>query len=119
MHVIDMFCERCTKLRAKAPTALESYWLRAPKSGVMLTSANVGDQVNQDDVIATIANPVGVEEIPVKVPIPGLIISKTNLPLVHAGTAVFHIATYEKLQEAQKHLEDVQMEFDAGRENQY
>ena len=86
---------------------------------VMLTSMAVGDKVNKDDVIATIANPVGVEEFPVKVPIPGLIIGKTNLPLVHAGTAVFHIATYEKLQEAQKHLEDVQIEFDAGRENQY
>ncbi len=119
MHSLKMISESGVKPRAKAPTALESYWLRAPKSGVMLTSTHVGDQVNKDDWIATIANPVGVEEFAVKVPISGLVISKTNVPLVHAGTAVFHIATYEKLQEAQKHLENVQMEFDASKENQY
>lgn len=119
MTAIGMCAEPCTKPRAKAPTALESYWLRAPKSGILLTSTNVGDSVSKDDLIATIANPVGVEEFTVKVPISGLVIGKTNLPLVHAGTAVFHIATYEKLQEAQKHLENVQMEFDAGKENQY
>lgn len=119
MHALKMIDKPATKSRAKAPTALESYWLRAPKSGMMLTSTHVGDQVNKDDRIAIIANPVGVEEFPVKVPISGLVIGKANIPLVHAGTAVFHIATYEKLQEAQKHLENVQIEFDAGKENQY
>lgn len=117
MVAINMLDNKCTKTRKDAPIAKESYWLRAPRSGIMLTSANIGERVQVDDRLATIANPVGREEFSINVPIPGIIIGKTHSPLVHAGTAVFHIATYEKLKEAEKHLENVLTEFDAGREN--
>lgn len=119
MHALGMLKDHCKSERKQAPVAKENYWLRAPRSGVMVTSCKVGDTVKEGDIIATIANPLGHEEIPLKVPVSGIVIGNTNLPLVHAGTAVFHIATFEKLSEVQRHLENVQMEFDAGRENQF
>ena len=45
--------------------------------------------------MATVSDPLGEEEAPVRSPSDGVLIGRTNLPLVHEGDALFHIAVFE------------------------
>ncbi len=92
--------------------ARSSYWVRAPNSGIINPIKTLGKQVKADDVLGIIGNPLGIEETKVRAPAPGIIIGKNNLPLVHAGAALFHIATVEALSpEVKKHLGIVEEQY--------
>ena len=52
----------------------------------------LGAQVNKEQVIGLIADPLGIEETEVRSPTAGVIIGRSNLPLVYAGDALFHVA---------------------------
>lgn len=85
--------------------AHSSYWIRSPFSGIMRTKKSMlGKEVHKGDTLATIANPLGEEEYALKATGHGIIIGKSNLPLVHAGAALFHVAALDD-QEAEPHQE--------------
>jgi hypothetical protein len=53
--------------------------------------------VNKDEVLARIFDPFGETEEKVLSPVDGIIIGCLQLPLVHKGDALFHIAPLEKI----------------------
>ena len=67
-------------------------WLRAPKGGILRTFRQAGDAVEAGEVLAVVSDPFGARELPVKTTEPGLIIGRTNLPVVNLGDALFHLA---------------------------
>lgn len=69
-------------------------WVRAPESGILRTLVPLGAKVSAGDVLALVADPLGSVESALKAPTDGMVIGKTNLPLVYEGDAVFHIAQY-------------------------
>jgi predicted deacylase len=71
-------------------------WVRAPESGVLRTLVALGANVVKGQVVAVIADPMGSTEIEVVAPSNGIVIGRTNLPLVYAGNALFNIARYGK-----------------------
>ncbi len=73
-----------------------SYWVRAPESGVLRVKVPLGGQVKPGDRLGTISNPFGEQEIGVFSKKAGVVIGKTNLPLVNEGEALFHIACFSK-----------------------
>lgn len=89
-----------------------SYWLRAPISGILRHIKKSGNKVTKGQVIAIIANPTNTEEYKLKSPISGIIIGESKLPLVHSGQALFHIASFEKLDLVAEQLENLQESFD-------
>lgn len=106
------------KVKPKVQPVLsrDSLWVRSQQSGIMSVALNLGKKVKKGDTLAIVANPVGGEEYPVKSPVDGLIIGKNNLPLVHAGSALFHIASFERLHHAEEKIEYMQSvyEYDMG-----
>lgn len=76
--------------------ARSSSWIRAPQSGIMRAAKSLGNPVRKDEVLAVISDPFGEKESPVPARFPGIIIGKTNLPLVNEGEALFHVARVEK-----------------------
>lgn len=88
-----------------------SYWIRAPISGILRHLKKAGKRVSKGQVIAIIANPTSTEEYKLKSPISGIIIGESMLPLVHAGQALFHIASFEKLNIVEEQLENIQEVF--------
>jgi predicted deacylase len=72
----------------------QSSWLRAPESGVLRTLVALGAKVTAGQVIAMVADPLGSTETPMVAPNDGIVIGRTNLPLVYEGDATFHIALY-------------------------
>ena len=73
-----------------------TYWVRAPESGVLRTLVPLGARVTRGQVIALVADPLGSAETEVEAPYAGVVIGRTNLPLVYSGDALFHIARYGK-----------------------
>ncbi|MFK8042387.1 succinylglutamate desuccinylase/aspartoacylase family protein [Congregibacter sp.] len=87
-------------------TSDETTWVRAPESGVLRVFSPLGDRVEKGQLLAMIADPLGTTETPLHSPVSGMVIGRTNLPLVYEGDAVFHIARYgRKVKAVEKGLE--------------
>jgi predicted deacylase len=69
-----------------------SNWLRAPIGGVMRSLRPLGAYVKEGDVVATISDPFGEVEEPAISKFDGVIIGRTNLPILNRGDALCHIA---------------------------
>jgi len=82
-----------------------SQWVRASQSGILRALVATGTRVEIDDVLAYISDPLGENNCEVLSPLSGIIIGKTNLPLVFAGEAVFNIAAYEAADQISDHIE--------------
>ncbi len=92
--------------------ALSSQWVRAPQSGILRTIVPLGGRVNREEVIGWVSDPFGKEELPVKASASGIVIGRTNLPLVHEGEALFHIARFRQPDTAAESVEYFQEQND-------
>jgi uncharacterized protein len=93
MAAVGMIAEAPRRL-AHGVTAVStaSSWVRAPESGILHTNRRSGDRVGLKEVIGVVADPLGAQSVPIVAESDGMIIGRTNLPLVHRGDALFHIA---------------------------
>jgi predicted deacylase len=86
-------------------------WVRAPASGMLRTLVPLGARVTSGQNIALISDPLGVSEIAIEAPNDGVIIGRTNLPLVYEGDVTFHIAQYgNKVATVEKHIKKFEAE---------
>jgi uncharacterized protein len=69
-----------------------SSWVRAPEGGILHSVRQPGDRVGLREPIAIITDPLGTVTVPVFAEEDGIIIGRTNLPIVNRGDALFHIA---------------------------
>ncbi|WP_051201893.1 succinylglutamate desuccinylase/aspartoacylase family protein [Ferrimonas senticii] len=72
-----------------------SSWVRAPISGIFRATIAMGAKAEKGAVLGIIADPLGDAEEPVIAPKDSIVIGRTNLPLVHEGEALFHLAYYD------------------------
>jgi hypothetical protein len=75
--------------------ARESTWVRAPEGGILHTTFGLGDRVRRGQRIGLIADPFGEPEAEVIAHTSGIIIGRLNMPLVHEGEALFHLARFD------------------------
>jgi predicted deacylase len=90
--------------------ARSSTWVRAPDSGIIRATQALGTRVRKGDLLGIVADPFGDKEILVNAPTNGIIIGRTNLPLVNEGDALFHIGRFEKPGEVAERVEEFQSE---------
>lgn len=91
--------------------ARSSSWERAPASGILRSVAPLGARVTKGDLLGVISDPCDLLdplEHEVTANYTGIIIGKTNIPLVNAGDALFHIARFEDIKEAAASVEAFQ-----------
>jgi uncharacterized protein len=69
-----------------------STWSRAPEGGILHSVRKVGDRVGRKEPIGIITDPLGQVAVPVFAEDDGIIIGRTNLPIVNRGDALFHVA---------------------------
>ena len=97
MHALAMLPKR--KRPAKIPEAVvadDSRWVRAPLSGVLRSRVQLGARVKRGSVLGYVADPLGLNESPVLSPDEAIVIGMTNLPLVHEGEALYHLASFKR-----------------------
>ena len=87
-------------------TSTSSSWLRAPEGGILRTFFRVGDHVLKDQQVGEISNPLGDLSVPVVAEAEGVIVGRTNLPVVNRGDALFHVAKLKLSEAAQAPLFD-------------
>jgi len=78
--------------KAKPVMSKSSQWVRAPASGMFRATSTIGEQVAADAPIGFISDPLGDFEVQVPAPISGIIVGRTNLPVINQGDGLFHIA---------------------------
>ena len=78
--------------------ARSSVWVRAPQSGIFRMLVPMGASVNKGDLLGMVAAPYGREQSETEVfaSSSGIVIGRTNIPLVNEGEALFHIARFNK-----------------------
>lgn len=69
-----------------------SKWVRSPKSGMVHSAVPIGARVSEGDALAVVSEPSGESAESIRAPVGGTVIGCVNLPLVHRGNALFHIA---------------------------
>jgi uncharacterized protein len=75
--------------------ARSNVWVRASHSGIFRSLRNLGEKVNMGALLGVITDPTDMFDegrYEVRAQASGLIIGKTNLPLVNEGDALFNIA---------------------------
>jgi hypothetical protein len=82
-----------------------SQWIRSSESGMIRTIKALGDTVQKDEIIAYIDEPLGESSFEIKALFDGVIIGKSEIPLVQEGDAIFHIAKIKNLESAEDKLE--------------
>jgi hypothetical protein len=82
-----------------------SHWVRSIESGIIRTIKALGDTVKKDETIAFIDEANGDEIFELKSPFDGIIIGKSEIPLVQEGDAIFHIAKFKNLESAENKME--------------
>ncbi|MFL1454523.1 succinylglutamate desuccinylase/aspartoacylase family protein [Marinobacter sp. GN3S48] len=88
--------------RKRSETAANSLWVRADIDGIMRPVAHLGQKVRKGQRLAMVADPFGETEVAVLSPVAGIVICVNNLPLVNEGEAIYHIARFDELGEAEK-----------------
>jgi len=112
MSHLDMRQKSQKHNHTKTLIANKRQWVRAHQSGRLRALVASGAKVEIDDVLAYINDPLGENREALLSPIAGIVIGKTNLPLVFEGEAIFHIAKYEEADEVSDHIEAYQEELD-------
>ena len=73
--------------------SMASKWVRSPEGGILRAMKTIGDRVRQGERLGVISNPYDeTVETEISATIEGLVIGRTNLPVVNLGDALFHIA---------------------------
>jgi predicted deacylase len=69
-----------------------SAWLRAPEGGILHSVRRAGDRVKEGEELGVITTAFGENPVPIIAEDAGMIIGRTNLPIVNRGDALFHVA---------------------------
>ena len=85
--------------------ANSSSWMRAGQDGLFRAAVALGDRVRAGQPLGWISDPFGGAEIAVEAAFSGLVIGRANMPLVHEGEALFHVARFEQVGRVHRQLE--------------
>lgn len=118
MRRLDMLPSSKRPERVNEPYVARSRaWIRAPHAGVLRGLKKLGDRVLKGELLGTISDPTDIfsrNEYPIVVEKGGIIIGKTNLPLVNEGDALFHLAYFADTVEVAQEVEAFQQDLDGG-----
>ena len=107
--------------RRTPPPAAEiangSSWARAPIDGILRPRSRLGARVARGEVLGVVADPFGNAEGEVVANADGIVIGMSNLPLANEGEALFHVARFDAIEEAESAIETFQSDFEPTLEN--
>ena len=112
--------EMLPALRSKRKKPYEPYiarsssWIRAPASGLFRKVSAMGSRVKRGEILGLIDDPFGREHNEVIASVGGIIIGCSEIPLVHEGEALFHIARFEDVREVAGQVESFQTDMTPG-----
>ena len=105
MAELGMRSKSRKKRRVESMIANRSRWVRAGQSGILRALIATGMKVEEGDLLGYINDPLGEHTEELISPVSGIVIGKTNLPLVFAGEALFNIAGYDEIDQIAENID--------------
>lgn len=106
LREMEMLPRQLKQRRRKIPVVTKSSsWIRSPSSGMIRTVKALGDTVKKEEIIAHVDDLMEDTFYEVYAPFDGIIIGKSQIPLVQEGDAIFHIARFSNLEAAETKIE--------------
>jgi predicted deacylase len=97
MRAIGMLPRASGQRRRVEPfVARSSHWVRAPESGILRSRLRLGARIESEQPLGVISSPLDETEVELRAPRPGVLIGRSQLPLVNEGDAVFHVASFDR-----------------------
>ena len=90
--------------------ARSSAWVRAPASGLFRSVCALGSRVKRGEVLGLIDDPFSGQDLTVNAVTSGIVIGRSEIPLVYEGEALFHIARFEDVREVANQVESFHIE---------
>lgn len=113
MQALGMIPAEAKKSKSiKSFTANDSYWERAPHSGILIIKKKLGSLIDKNDLLGVISDPLGNDNIEIHAQGKGIIIGHTQLPLVNRGDAMFHVATFDRAKQVHRSIQQFDDKFD-------
>jgi uncharacterized protein len=83
--------------RSSVPTTVSraSRWVRAPRGGLLRREIELGDRVEERQVLGHLSDIWGRGNLAVRAPVAGVVIGEAHRPRANQGDALFHIAEFE------------------------
>lgn len=103
--------EHRRRVPAPAEVANGSSWARAPIDGILRPRVRLGARVAKGEVLGVVADPFGNAEDEVVATADGIVIGMSNLPLANEGEALFHVARFDAIEEAESAVESFQSDY--------
>jgi predicted deacylase len=120
--VLQVMAELGMRRKSRKKRVVESMianrtrWVRAGQSGILRALVATGSKVQEGDLLAYINTPLGENTEELISPVSGIVIGKTNLPLVFAGEAIFNIASYEEIDQVAENIDAYNEELNPDRD---
>ena len=106
MRELGMISSRgVTKPKVRPVRATTSFWLRSPAGGLLRMFRQTGDAVREGEVLGIVSDPFGENETEIVADHSGIIIGRSNLPVINEGDALFHIAVLPRPKAATETVE--------------
>ena len=96
-----------------------SHWVRSSHSGLIRDVIRLGRRVEAGDRLAYVSDLLGDEQTEIKATREGVVIGRTNLPIVNEGDALFHVAEFDNAEKAGKTVERFQASLEGLGEGDY
>lgn len=110
MRQLDMLAKSKNRKEKSTVILTSSTWVRASKSGILRSQVKLGDMVSKDDTLGLISDPASELDEVIKASSSGIIIGRTNIPLVYEGEALFHIGRSQQTSLLEQHVDALQDE---------
>lgn len=92
--------------RVEPIIAKSSRWVRAPISGIVRAMVKLGQRVTKGQRLAVVSDPLGDTEEYALAIHSGIVIGQSKLPLAHEGDALFNVAAFERVTDAEEAIEE-------------
>lgn len=102
-----------TKPKARSILTKSSYWVRSPAGGLLRPFKSIGDVVEPQMLLGIVSDPFGENERNVIADYGGLVVGRTNLPVVNEGDGLFHIADVSEKYDAELTLDSLASQLEA------
>jgi len=110
MREMSMLPKPKNKKIKKAVLLRTSSWVRASMSGILRATVKLGDMVEEGDALGYISDPASNTDELLTASHSGIIIGRTNIPLVFEGEALFHIGRTRQTSLLEEHLDTLSHE---------
>lgn len=92
--------------RVEPIVAKSSRWVRAPISGIVRAMVRLGQRVTKGQRLAVVSDPLGDTQEYALATHSGIVIGQSKLPLAHEGDALFNVAAFERVTDAEEAIEE-------------